>query len=726
MVRKNLRRLEPPRLRCLSSKLQHFYTRVKLSPCLSAYLVLTIVYCVFQIISQGLMFRDDHSASVRFSSLIAQAKIPRRFAFLLPNDTVLICDDFRGIGNCRVAGSSFELAISPIANGTVTPPTTTTPPFPPPPPSYPSYPQPTASFYPSDDDDHHGNHYDGYGPPFYNHSRRVFSSKFKSVRAFSQEFVHRRTLQARGIDIQPQLNSSGGVDSLTVTGLDGHPQPVTLPLSCIEAQAWPDIEFRDAQREDLTMMIFRIWVVAMSISAIVYDSIPHLTAALLGNLIGLGWSISQVVLSKTRSQTHTRAITNGACNGIELIPAALMSRAERTTLNAVLSGVIFPVFVFLSFKIFKVFRHQTFRRVGATKEVHNICKIALGFCVTLNLSAFLLVASSILWMHELLTGVIRKYVGSPAVVFVIFFACMSAKLPWVFLGPNVVYRERRKLMLVFIVSGIALSATWATTLANPLYQYTFASWSFFASLNILTFIFLVASTVLAIICRFNFGKGLAHYIQVLDALEDAKFTPAYFSHDPEKAEVYRQDKLAEVASLARRDSAILAGLPILDQAQAYSTTYSYDDLKADLPSPTESHGRFMDLPLHDPVRLPRPNSTLSGSSNDTRTTGVSGVSGVSWSSWLWSRGVAALSRTPSPTSPSSSRGPRRHTPDVPTSRFSSDESILSGSSSTTLSPSNSSEEVGMGKSHFSDWTSEENSSNLVLPDISRPLPTHPR
>ncbi|TDL21095.1 hypothetical protein BD410DRAFT_790146 [Rickenella mellea] len=688
MRHKKFRGLETPRLLHLRSNL---YTRIGLSPCLTTYLLLTIVYCLFQIVSQALMFRDDHSTSVRFSSLIEQAKIPRRFGFLLPNNTVLICDDFRGIRNCRVAGSSFELAISPIANGTVTPPTTPTSPFPHTPPSYPSFPHPTAPFYPSDGD----NPPDIYEPPFSNHSRRGSSFIFK-VREISQDSIHRRTLQTRGIDIQPQLNSSGGIDGLTVTGLDSHPQPVTLPLSCIDAIAWPDIEFRNVQREDLTIIVFRLWVIAMSISAIIYDSIPHLVAALLGNTIGFGWSISQVVLSKTRVKIHVREITDGACNGIELIPAAMASRSKRTMLNAILSGVFFPAFVFLSFKVFKVFRHQGFRRVGATKEVHNMYKICLAFCMCLNLSAILLVTSSILWIHELLTGVIRKHAGSTAVVFVLFFTCMLANLPWIFLGQKVIFRERRKLMLVFIVSGVALSVTWATTLSNPLYQYTFSTWAFFASLNILTFIFLVTSTVLGIICRFNFGKGLAHYVQVLDALEDVKFTPAYFSHDPEKAEVLRQDKYSEVASLAKRDSTILAGLPFL--GQGYSTT-----------------SIFMDLPLHDP---PRPNSTMSGNSNDTRRTGVSGVSSVSWSSWLWSRGVAALSRTPSPTS--SPRGPRRRTPDVPASHFSSDGSILSGSSSVTLLPSNPAEEAGKGQ--FSD----ENSSSPVLPDISRPLPTHPR
>jgi hypothetical protein len=46
---------------------------------------------------------------------------------------------------------------------------------------------------------------------------------------------------------------------------------------------------------------------------------------------------------------------------------------------------------------------------------------------------------------------------------------------------------------------------------NKVYRTIFSRWSFFATLTLTSFILLVLTTALGIVCRINFGKGLAEY-----------------------------------------------------------------------------------------------------------------------------------------------------------------------------------------------------------------------
>jgi len=73
---------------------------------------------------------------------------------------------------------------------------------------------------------------------------------------------------------------------------------------------------------------------------------------------------------------------------------------------------------------------------------------------------------------------------------------------------------------------------------SDLYRFIFNSWPFFATVSITSFVLTIATTLLGLCCRLNFGKGLAHYLQVTDALDGVDFTPVNFSKDDERAVGY--------------------------------------------------------------------------------------------------------------------------------------------------------------------------------------------
>lgn len=65
--------------------------------------------------------------------------------------------------------------------------------------------------------------------------------------------------------------------------------------------------------------------------------------------------------------------------------------------------------------------------------------------------------------------------------------------------------------MVFVVIGITIIAMWSFMFTSRLYRWAFATWPFFAALTVMSFVYLVITIVLAIVCRANFGRGLAPY-----------------------------------------------------------------------------------------------------------------------------------------------------------------------------------------------------------------------
>ena len=53
---------------------------------------------------------------------------------------------------------------------------------------------------------------------------------------------------------------------------------------------------------------------------------------------------------------------------------------------------------------------------------------------------------------------------------------------------------------------------------SRLYRWTFSTWPFFACLTVMSFVYLVISIALAVVCRLNFGKGLAPYRKCINLL----------------------------------------------------------------------------------------------------------------------------------------------------------------------------------------------------------------
>lgn len=168
---------------------------------------------------------------------------------------------------------------------------------------------------------------------------------------------------------------------------------------------------------------FQIWVLGMSLVALLNESIPHILASLATHMIATGWAAFQIQHTAHFREDFNRVITNGACNA-SLLPHYWDARAKAEIPSLALNIVGLIISAFLTWKLIKVFFFriiqafgisnrsyqlfgwQTFKRVGASLSINRIYKFVLFLSVTIQLSLFFMIVTVSLWVDQLMNSVI--------------------------------------------------------------------------------------------------------------------------------------------------------------------------------------------------------------------------------------------------------------------------------------------------------------------------------
>ncbi|KAH9481284.1 hypothetical protein JR316_0005806 [Psilocybe cubensis] len=313
---------------------------------------------------------------------------------------------------------------------------------------------------------------------------------------------------------------------------------------CLVSVMWLNDILHDARREDIVLFVFQFWLLLLSFVTILNESIPHLGAGLLGHLLGTAWAAYRVHFTKSLMDQYRNEIIPNACDGRDF-----MGNWWEDSIKFILPLVVFQslallVVAYLSYKLFKVYAHQTFNRAGASPKVNRIYKLVLMFSVCLQLSSFISVASAGMWINKVSHGALAVLAKHAKLYLAGFIVTLVLQIPWLIIGWVCVRRECRIRFFIFcFISTTAFSLS-ITMFSSNIYRYIFSTWPFFATITITAFVLLVGTTVLGIICRLHFGEGLAHYLQVTEALEGVNFTPVYFTNDSksdiEKPEIVPQ------------------------------------------------------------------------------------------------------------------------------------------------------------------------------------------
>ncbi|KAH7322283.1 hypothetical protein B0J17DRAFT_245001 [Rhizoctonia solani] len=307
---------------------------------------------------------------------------------------------------------------------------------------------------------------------------------------------------------------------------------VELSPGCVLALSWPAQVLRDFAREDLAMIGFQAWLFGMTIVAILNESVPHMVAGLFTQALSTGWSAFQMARSTSFRAQYGETIVRGACSGVDVLPDYFSHRTTDEIPIVVLNAIFLVTLIILSWRMCKVYGWQTFKRIGASRVMNQAYRLVLAFSIHLQCAVYFFVTSIALWVDELINGSIACFAEHQAVYKGIFIASILLLLPWLILGWIGVRRENKHMMHAFLVISLLFITAWAAMFASDVYRWTFATWPFFAAMTVTSFVVLVATTGLAVVCRYNFKKGLALFLQSQQVLPGAEFADAM--PDPEK------------------------------------------------------------------------------------------------------------------------------------------------------------------------------------------------
>jgi hypothetical protein len=257
----------------------------------------------------------------------------------------------------------------------------------------------------------------------------------------------------------------------------------------------------------------------MSIVAILNESIPHILASLLTHMVATGWAGFQISHTADFRRQFLALTVEGACKPLNLLPTYWKMRgiAEISSLSFNITALL--ISAVLTWKLMKLFGWQTFKRIGASLSINRCYMIVLTLSIAIQLSLFFMFVSVSLWLDQLINGVIRQFATLAVFYKVASFATLVLLIPWLMIGWFAVRREKKILMIIFLVLCFAYLAAWAFMFISGSFRWTFIQWRFFSLVTSASVLLTLAAFVLGMICRINFGKGLPRYLNTQDYYE---------------------------------------------------------------------------------------------------------------------------------------------------------------------------------------------------------------
>ncbi|KZV92103.1 hypothetical protein EXIGLDRAFT_718701 [Exidia glandulosa HHB12029] len=325
-----------------------------------------------------------------------------------------------------------------------------------------------------------------------------------------------------------------GVQLLDVNAANG---TIFMDQTCLETLQVPVQSLRQSFRVDFTFVAFQVWVLGMSVVALLNESVPHIVAAFMTHLLATAWSGYQLQLTEAFRTEFNTLVTNGPC-GANLLPMYWGPRRNTEISILALNIAVMFAIGFFSYKLLKSFGWQTFKKIGASFVINRCYRLVLAFSIAVQLSVFFIGADIALWLDQLYNGTFGRFGTHRDIFKGLYIGFLVFLFPWLAIGWFSVRRESRIWMGVFLGAAIVMVSGWAAMFADRAFLWTFRTWDFFAVITCAAAVLLGTTIALGVACRLNFGKGLPSYLKEFElGTEEPAWEPAdekYSYGDEEK------------------------------------------------------------------------------------------------------------------------------------------------------------------------------------------------
>ncbi|OSD05908.1 hypothetical protein PYCCODRAFT_1404746 [Trametes coccinea BRFM310] len=430
------------------------------------------------------------------------------------------------------------------------------------------------------------------------------NTKVTSYGSFRLEETHRdgqvharRSSVLKETQIRLALN---GTAMVNLNGLDGHFE-VELPRKCLYTLNWPVDIVENTKREDIAFIAFQVWLLGMSLVALLNESIPHVVASLLTHILATAWGGFQIFNTESFHRKFTTLTTNGAC-GVNLLPTYWKTRSNAEIPSLALNCFALLVSAFLSWRLIKSFGWQTFKRVGASRVINRVYNLVLMLSIAIQLALFFVGASAALWLDQVYNGNIGRLTMKPTFFKAVMITVLVLLIPWLSTGWISVRKELRIPMTVFLgVAGFVLVG-WASMFIAATFRWTYVTWLFFSLMTTAAVLLIVITLILGIVCRINFGKGLTRYLNAQEELGEDDYQTPGEKADSEKVAFPSTDLPIPTYSVAFGGGSSGQDVPPPSQMRFaprqmgprfYTSTQSSASNPFSTPSPTDGSGSVL-------------------------------------------------------------------------------------------------------------------------------------
>ncbi|KAF4611421.1 hypothetical protein D9613_003786 [Agrocybe pediades] len=347
------------------------------------------------------------------------------------------------------------------------------------------------------------------------------------------------------VDIDPQLDpATAHVDNIIIR-MPGT-EDINLNEQCLQTLMYPSQILQNMKREDISWICLQFYLLVISLFAILNGSVPHILAVLMTRAISAAWAIYAVYRDPLyRGNLQQLLADPGTPCSLDIFSQYWSRRQPFEITDLVLSCTALIFFSYLSFTLLKIFSEQSFKCVGAPEHVMRIHKFFMAILACLQLEAFVLVTSGGLWIDILINTAILQISAHTKLYQALFISTTVILIPWISLGWYSIRREMKIMMVIFLAIGFIIITGWAMMFYSIVYRWSFLQWPYLGCFTVASFILLISSMILGVVCRVNFGKGLAQYLHAEETLSSLNFSPAAFTTKTDSMRFSRDSKHPE-------------------------------------------------------------------------------------------------------------------------------------------------------------------------------------
>lgn len=110
----------------------------------------------------------------------------------------------------------------------------------------------------------------------------------------------------------------------------------------------------NTEREDIVFIAFQIWLLGVSVIALLHESIPHILVSLVTHVMATAWGGFQIAHTANFRKDFNQVIAQGACKGTVLLPNYWEARAKAEIPSLVFNTLALIVSGILTWRLMKV------------------------------------------------------------------------------------------------------------------------------------------------------------------------------------------------------------------------------------------------------------------------------------------------------------------------------------------------------------------------------------